>query len=103
MHENGIAELDGRADMSRRRSAGALYRDYRVAQWCGAGDARVRDFDMRSPCARQVPELARAMTSGGCQQYLAVTARAQARVKGVPIEVEPATKFRWMINRAARS
>jgi hypothetical protein len=78
------------ANMSRRRSAGALYREYRVAypQWCGAGDCRVRDFDMRSPVLRQALQLARAMTSEECQQYLAITAGAQARVKGEPIEVE---------------
>jgi|SRR5215467_7705069 len=27
---NGISEVDGRPDMSRRRGAGALYRDYRI-------------------------------------------------------------------------
>jgi len=37
---------------------------------------------------REALELARAMTSEEHQQYLPITARPQARVKGEPIEIE---------------
>ena len=44
-----------------------------------------------SDADREALELARAMTSEERQEYLAITARAQARLKGKAIEVEATT------------